>query len=66
MLDVLLSKPGFSESIKVLGDLGSEAVVVLLVGGVVLALPFSIASYFLSLRLFIKVREKRSKKHYLT
>jgi len=66
VLDVLLSKPGFNESIKILGELGSEAVIVLLVGGVVLALPFSIASYFLSLRLFIKVREKRRKKHYLT
>lgn len=66
VLEILLSKPGFSESMRILGELGSEAVIVLLVGGSVLALPFSIASYFLSLRLFIKVRDKRTSKHYLT
>ena len=66
VLDILLAKPGFSESIHALGGLGYEAVIVLLVGGSVLALPFSIASYFLSLRLFIKVRQKRMKKHILT
>ncbi|MEA3469854.1 MAG: DUF2062 domain-containing protein [Thermodesulfobacteriota bacterium] len=65
VLDILLAKPGFTESIQTLGELGYEAVIVLLVGGSVLALPFSIAGYFLSLRLFIKVREQRRKKHIL-
>ena len=65
VLDILLAKPGFTVSIQALGELGYEAVIVLLVGGFVLALPLSIASYFLSLRLFIKVREQRRKKHIL-
>jgi len=65
VLDILLSKPGFAKSIEVLCGLGYEALTVLLVGGVILALPFSIAAYFLSLRFFIKVREKRRYKHVL-
>jgi uncharacterized protein (DUF2062 family) len=65
VLDVLLAHPGFSESLKILAGLGVDAVIVLVVGGVVLALPFAIASYFLTLRLFIKIRQKRQQKHIL-
>jgi len=66
VLDILLAKPGIMESLHVLAGLGYEAIIVLLVGGSILALPFTIASYFLSLRLFIRIREKRSGKHVLT
>ncbi|HIP82195.1 MAG TPA: DUF2062 domain-containing protein, partial [Desulfocapsa sulfexigens] len=53
------------ESMKILGGIGYEAVIVLLVGGSVLAIPFTIVSYGLSLRLFIKIKEQRRKKHIL-
>ncbi len=65
MLDILLAKPGFMESMQALAGLGYEAVIVLLVGGSVLALPFTAASYIFSLRLFIRIRKKRKKKHVL-
>jgi uncharacterized protein (DUF2062 family) len=65
VLDILLTKPGITESIEALSGLGYEAAIVLLVGGAVLALPFAIASYYFSLRFFIKIREKRRKKHIL-
>lgn len=65
VLDILLARPGIIECLQALGTIGFEAVIVLLVGGAVLALPFSIASYFLSLRLFVKIQEKRRKKHIL-
>ncbi len=65
VLDILLAKPGFLESLQALAGLGYEAVIVLLAGGSVLALPFTIASYFFSLRLFIKIRERRREKHIL-
>ena len=64
-LDTLLSKPAFSESLTTLANLGYEVIIVLLVGGTVFALPFTVIGYFLSLHLFIKVREKRNKKHIL-
>ncbi|MBU0943699.1 MAG: DUF2062 domain-containing protein [Proteobacteria bacterium] len=65
VLDILLAKPGFMESLQALMGLGYEAVIVILVGGSVLALPFTIASYFFSLRLFIKIRKKRRQQHVL-
>lgn len=64
-LDILLAKPGFTESFQVLANLGCEAAVVLVVGGSILALPFTIASYFCSLRFFINLQEKKRKKHIL-
>jgi uncharacterized protein (DUF2062 family) len=65
VLDILMAKPGFPESIQALSSLGYEAVIVLLVGGGVLALPFAIVSYCLSLRFFTKIQEKRREKHIL-
>ncbi len=65
VVDILLAKPGIMESLHALAGLGYEAIIVLLVGGSILALPFTIASYFLSLRLFIKIRDKRRKKQVL-
>lgn len=64
-LTILLGHPGFSRSLEVLIGLGYEAAVVLVVGGVVLAAPFGIASYFLSFRFFRKLSQKRREKHLL-
>ncbi len=50
---------------KIVASLGYEAVIVLLVGGVVLALPCAVPSYFFSLRFFVKIRKKRRQKHIL-
>jgi len=65
VLDLLLAKPGFTESVQALSNLGYEAVIVLLVGGSILALPFAIISYCLSLRFFIRIQKKRREKHLL-
>jgi hypothetical protein len=65
VLELLLQHPGLSQSMKIVASLGYEAVIVLLVGGVVLALPFAVLSYFLSFRFFVKIREKRRQKHLL-
>jgi len=65
VLDILMAKPGFAESLQALANLGVDAAVVLVVGGSILALPFSIASYFLSLRFFIKIQDKKRQKHIL-
>lgn len=65
VLDVLLGHPGLVKSMEALAGLGYEAVIVLVVGGTVLSLPFAIASYFLSLRFFLRIRQKRRQKHLL-
>jgi uncharacterized protein (DUF2062 family) len=65
VLNFLLSHPGLGPSLRAVTDLGGEAIVVLLVGGCVLALPFTLISYYASLLLFIKIRKKRREKHIL-
>lgn len=65
VLDILLSKPGLTESFHAVGTLGFEAAIILVVGGSILALPFSVASYFLSLNFFIKIRDKKRQRHVL-
>ena len=66
VLDILLQHPGVYKSLEVLAGLGYEAAIVLVVGGTVLALPCGIASYFLSLRFFLKIRQKRRQSHLLS
>ncbi len=65
VLDFLQAKPGLAESLQALGGLGFEAAIILVVGGSILAFPFTVASYFLSLRFFISMRDKRRHKHVL-
>ncbi len=62
LIDTLTSHQGFSHSLKVVLSLGYEAIIVMVIGGIVLALPFTIASYYFSLRLFRKIRNNREKK----
>lgn len=64
-MDLMLQDPGFYKSLMIIVELGYEAVIVLLVGGAVLAFPFTVASYFLSLPLFIKLKKRREQKHLL-
>lgn len=65
VLDILLSGQSFSTSLHAVFSLGYEACVVMVIGGLVLALPFTILSYFLSLKLFITIHKKRRNKHIL-
>ena len=65
VLNLLLSHPGFSPSLQALANLGFEAIVVMVVGGCILAVPFTIASYYVSFLMFVKIRKKRSEKHIL-
>jgi hypothetical protein len=65
VVDQLSSSHGIAHTFEILAGLGLEALVVLLVGGTVLALPFALASYYLSLYTFIKIRAKRQARHIL-
>jgi hypothetical protein len=65
LLGVLTSGTGFKESLALLGQLGLEAVAVMLVGGVLLAIPFTCAGYILSFKFFRALRKKRQEKHIL-
>jgi hypothetical protein len=65
VLDLLLSHPGIGPSITAVFNLGFEAITVMVVGGCILAIPFTIASYYFSFSLFTKIRKKRQEKHIL-
>jgi len=65
VLDLLLSDASFSSSFGTITSIGYEAIIIMIVGGTILALPFTIFTYFFTLKLFITIRQKRRKKHLL-
>ncbi len=50
----------FKDSLSAISSLGFDAITVLVVGGTLLALPFTALSYYYSLKLFTRLRNKRS------
>ncbi len=64
MLDMLMHQ-GIVDSLHTLSQLGLDAALVLLTGGLVLAVPFGVVTYCLSYRFFEKIRQKRKEKHLL-
>lgn len=64
-LDVLLSSGSLLDSIDLIVSLGYEAVAVMVAGGILLALPFTVISYYLALRFFIAMKRRRIEKHVL-
>jgi len=56
---------GFSEVLAILFNAGSEAVIVLLVGGFIIAAPIGILSYYLSLAVLLAISKKRAQKRQL-
>jgi uncharacterized protein (DUF2062 family) len=61
----LVKEAGIFEGVKILSNLSVDAIMVMLTGGIVLALPLGIATYFLSYRFFDHIRKKREQKHLL-
>ena len=65
LLDILLSNISFSHKIHATAALGYEFIMVMLVGGCILAAPFAIASYYSTFLFFVKLRKKRREKQIL-
>lgn len=65
ILNVIISGQGFKESVTVLASQGAEMIIVMLSGGLVLTIPTAVLWYFATLRIFLKIREKRRQKHIL-
>jgi len=64
MLDMLMHQ-GIFDSLHTLSQLSMDAALVLLSGGLVLAIPFGLVTYFLIYRFFEKIQQKRRDKHLL-
>ena len=56
---------GLMDSLQVLGDMGMDALLVMLAGGLVLALPTGLCTYVLVRRLFTRLRNRRRQAHLL-
>ena len=54
------------ERLTALSHLGYESLLILVLGGIVLAIPAALISYPLALRLFLAIQRKRRKKHILS
>lgn len=65
LLSLFASGASFKQSLALLGQLGLEAAAVMLVGGILLAIPFTCAGYILTLKFFRAIRKKRMEKHIL-
>jgi uncharacterized protein (DUF2062 family) len=61
VMEYISSGAGFMTTLGQLGSLGLDALFVLLLGGFILALPLTVASYFLSLNFFRVIEEKKNK-----
>ncbi len=65
-LEQVMAGDGIKNSLAILANSGYEALVVMAVGGVCLALPFAIVSYYLALKFFMQIQKKRMKKRVLS
>lgn len=61
----LTKEAGFVEGFKILSHLSVDAILVMLTGGIILAVPLGIATFFLSHRFFEHLDKKRQQKHLL-
>ncbi len=65
VLEQLFSRASFVERMAALVHLGQEALVALLLGGVLLALPIALVGYLFAYRFFVKIERKRQERHLL-
>jgi len=61
----ILTQEGFIESVKYISHLSFDAIAVMMTGGILLAILPTFATYYFSLRFFLKIQEKRRRKHLL-
>ncbi len=59
LVTVTSEHANMQETLKNLSQFGGDSIILMLTGGIVLALPLTIAGYFLSHSLFISIRKKR-------
>ncbi|MFH7320947.1 DUF2062 domain-containing protein [Desulfurivibrio sp. D14AmB] len=63
---MLSGSASWGERLTALSLLGYESLAVMILGGVILAIPLALITYPLSLRLFLAIQRKRRQKHILS
>jgi uncharacterized protein (DUF2062 family) len=62
LMDSFTSHQGVPHAIGAITGLGFETITVMILGGCIIALPFSIISYYCALYFFHRIRDKKSKR----
>jgi uncharacterized protein (DUF2062 family) len=65
LINLISSGAKFSETLAALSHVGINSLTVLIGGGIVLAIPFTIAFYYLSYKFFCTIHKRRLEKHKL-
>ena len=66
LLEAIIKGGNFGGKLSSLAEIGIESLMILIGGGVILAIPFSIAFYLASFLLFRSIQKKRLEKHVLS
>ena len=61
----MVKEQGIMDSLNGIRQLGFDAILVMMTGGTVLAIPAGILTYIIVYRFFAKIRQKRREKHLL-
>lgn len=61
----LIRDASFLDGIKIMGQMGADAMLVLQTGGLVLAVPLGILTYLVAIRFFASLQKKKQRKHLL-
>lgn len=62
VMGIVFSGSGIEEKMITLSHLGIDTVIVLCLGGAILAIPFTVAGYILTFNFFKKLQDKRDQK----
>ena len=65
LIDAIISGGEFGKTLAALGQIGMDSLIILLGGGIILALPFTLIFYYLSYILFRSIHKKRLEKKML-
>ena len=64
ILDMIKTE-GIMDSLRTMGEIGFDALLVMMTGGLILAVPTGLLTYLIVHRLFFRLRQKRRQKHLL-
>ena len=66
LIETVLNGHDFGPTVAALTEIGKDSLMILIGGGIILAVPFTIIFYFLTYRFFRSIQKKRLEKHVLS
>ena len=66
LIEAIANGGKFGETLAALAEIGANSIIILIGGGIILAIPFTIAFYILSYMFFRSIQKKRLENHVLS